>query len=68
MEFNYIKVMLNNTPMAVLKLEKGSKEEMDVINKLIDNDFVLLKCTAEYYESILGSDMSIELIDIDDEE
>jgi hypothetical protein len=68
MEFNYIKVMLNNTPMAVLKLEKGSKEEMDVINKLIDNNFVLLKCTSEYYESILGSDISIELIDIDNEE
>tara|TARA_Y100000385_G_C12779751_1_gene502993 strand:- start:399 stop:605 length:207 start_codon:yes stop_codon:yes gene_type:complete len=68
MEFNYIKVMLNDTPIAVLKLEKGSNEELDVVNKLIDNEFVLLRCTAEYYESILGQDISIELFDIDEEE
>ena len=52
MEFNYVKVLLNNKPFAILKLRKNSLEEIEVIDKLLDNKFKLKKCTEEDYEAV----------------
>ena len=65
MEFNYVKVLLNNKPFAILKLRKNSLEEMEVIDKLLDNKFKLKKCTEEDYEAVMGTGRDIELFEIE---
>ena len=53
MEFNYIKVSFENIPFAVLKMQKGSFEELFLVDSLIDNGFKLEPCTKKLYDKMI---------------
>ena len=64
MEFNYIKVSFENIPFAVLKMQKGSFEELFLVDSLIDNGFKLETCTKKLYDKLVGEDKVLSIEDI----
>ena len=66
MEFNYIKVTFKNVPFAVLKITKGSFEELHLVDSLIDNGFKLEPCTKRLYDKLVSEDKVINVEDIED--
>ena len=61
MEFNYIKVTFNTIPFAVLKMKKGSWEEIYLVDSLIDNGFTLEPCTKRMYDKMVQEDRLVDL-------
>jgi len=55
--WNYVRVMEDNEEIGVAALEKGSQNEMSIIDYCLSRGWVLVKITKEEFDSCDGDEI-----------
>ena len=65
-EYNYMKVVRGETPLCVLRVVKGSLEEMVTVDILTDKGLTLKATSKTLYDALADGGSSIEYFNEDD--